>query len=140
MILTIETALRGVADMLRTRIIPAIDDKFAGETARLADLLLRLNADWVDEAAAIRVAENAAIRTLFREAATAFPDATLTSQLAEAAESTDPGLRISELDRESNRLRTLLADLHAHAEANNAAFAQRIWQFLETLETARAPR
>ena len=140
MILTIETAMRGVADMLRDRIAPAVDDKFAGETARLAGMLLRINADWVDDAAAIRAAENAALRALFADAAGAVSDASLAARLGEAAGSVDAGLRISELDCEGNRLRALLVELHAHVENHNIAFGQRIWSLLETLETARAPR
>lgn len=140
MILSIQTALRGVADMLQARIAPAIDDKFAGETARLADMLLRLNADWVDDAAAIRVAENAAIRSLFEEAGPVVSKSSLAARLAEAAASADPDLRISELDRESNRLRKLLAELHAHVEQADTCFAARIWRLLERLEAARAPR
>jgi hypothetical protein len=140
MILTIETAMRGVADMLRDRIAPAVDDKFAGETARLAGMLLRINADWVDDAAAIRAAENAALRALFADAAGGVSDASLAARLGEAAGSVDAGLRISELDCEGNRLRALLVELHAHVESHDIAFGQRIWRLLETLETARAPR
>ena len=142
MILSIETALRGVADMLRTRIAPAIDDKFAGETARLADLLLILNAGWVDDAAAIREAENASIRALFADAGPLIADAGLAARIAEAAASRDPGLKISELDAESNRLRTLLAELHAYVDEIDTArdFSSRIWRTLADFETARAPR
>jgi hypothetical protein len=140
MILTIETAMRGVADMLRDRIAPAVDDKFAGETARLAGMLLGIAADWVDDAAAIRAAENAALRALFADAGSVVTDASLATRLADAAGSVDPGLKISELDRESNRLRALLVELHAHVESHETEFSQRIWRLLETLETARAPR
>ena len=144
MILSIETALRGVADMLRTRIAPAIDDKFAGETARLADLLLVLNAGWVDDAAAIRVAENASIRALFADAGTEVADAALAACIAEAAVSRDPGLKISDLDAESDRLRTLLAELHAHVEDIDSEsardFSARFWRALADFESARAPR
>jgi hypothetical protein len=140
MILTIETAMRGVADMLRDRIAPAVDDKFAGETARLAGMLLGITADWVDDAAAIRAAENAALRALFADVGSVVTDASLATRLAEAAGSVDPGLKISELDRESNRLRALLVELHAHVEDHETVFARRIWCLLETLEMARAPR
>ncbi|GGA37365.1 hypothetical protein [Sphingomonas psychrolutea] len=140
MILTIETALRGAADILRDRIAPAVDDTFVGETARLAGMLLRMNADWVDDAAAIRVAENAVLRALFADARSVVSDASLAARLAEAAQSGDPGLRVSELDRESNRLRGLLTDLHLHVEASDRSFDQRIWRLLEDFEAARAPR
>ena len=140
MILTIETAMRGVADMLRDRIAPTVDDKFAGETARLAGMLLGVTADWVDDAAAIRAAENAALRALFADAGSVVTDASLATRLADAAGSVDPGLKISELDRESNRLRALLVELHSHVEDHETEFSQRIWCLLESLEMARAPR
>ena len=127
--------------MLRERIAPAVEDKFAAETARLAEMLLTLNAGWVDDAAAIRVAENAQIRALFAEAAPVIADAVLAGHIAEAAGSRDPGLKISELDRESNRLRRLLAELHAHVDEIGAQnFSQRIWRALAEFEAARAPR
>ncbi len=142
--LTIETTLRGIAHMLRERIAPAVNDKFAGETARLAEMLLTLSAGWVDDAAAIRVAENAKIRALFAESGSVITDVDLARRIVEAAASRDPGLKISELDQESNRLRRLLAELHAHVEASDDKrardFSQRIWRALSDFEATRAPR
>lgn len=144
MILTIETTLHGIARMLHERIGPAVQDPFAGEAARLAELLLKLNANWIDDAAAIRVAENTAIRCLLGEGATLVANPDLAERLTRSARSADPGLRISELDKENNRLRSDLLDLHAHVDAleGNAArlFGQRIWRSLAEFEMARAPR
>lgn len=144
MILTIETALHGIARMLRERIGPAVEDPYAGEAARLAEMLLKLNADWVDEAAAVRVAENAAIRALLSDAAALVNDAELAGRIGGSARSTDPGLRISELDAENNRLRFDLQDLHAYLDSLDGeavtAFSQRIWRSLAEFEAARAPR
>ncbi len=130
--------------MLWPRIAPAIDDKFAGETARLAELLLTVNAGWVDDAAAIRVAENAAVRALFADAGPVIADAALATRIAEAAASRDPELKISELDAESNRLRALLVELHVHVDEIDSApardFNARIWCALADFETARGPR
>jgi hypothetical protein len=141
--LSIETTLHGIAHMLRERIAPAVEDKFAGETARLAEMLLSLSAGWVDDAAAVRVAENARVRALFAEAGSLLADADLAECIAEAAGTNDPGLKISELDRESNRLRRLLTGLHAHLDANDGekfrAFSRRIWRALAEFEAARAP-
>ena len=141
--LTSQTALQGVAQALYERIAPAVKDGFVSETARLAGMLLTLNANWVDDAAAIRVAENASIRSFFAEVAIG-DDSGLGLALAEAAGSSDPGLRISELDIENNRLRGLLLRFHAHAdsraEASATALSQRIWRLLEQFEAARAPR
>ena len=140
MILSIDMTLRGVADMMRSRLAPAIDDKFAGETARLAEMLIRLSAEWVDDAVAIRVAETQAIRALFAEAAPKVVDPSLASRLEHAAQASDPGFRISEMESECDRLRALLAELLAQIEVDEPLLAQRIWRLLESLETARAPR
>ena len=144
MILTIETTLHGIARMLHERIGPAVQDPYAGEAARLAELLLGLNANWIDDAAAIRVAENAAIRSLLGEGAILATNSELAERSAGSAKSADPGLRISELDKENNRLRSDLQDLHAHVDALEGEavrlFGQRIWRSLAEFETARAPR
>ena len=113
--LTLETALHGIAATLRDRITPALNDPFAIESARLATMLLTVAANGVDDLAAIRVWENAAIRSLLADLADAAP-APLSGTLVEASNSADPGLRISELDRENGRLRTLLVQLHAAIE------------------------
>lgn len=144
MLLTIETALHGIARMLHERIGPALQDPYAGEAARLAELLLKLNANWVDDAAALRAAENAAIRDLLGEGATLVSNSNLAEQMSASAQSADPGLRISELDKENNRLRSDLQDMHAHIDtlAGDAArlLGQRIWRSLAEFEAARAPR
>ena len=142
MILSIEASLRGVALMLRERIAPELAGGFAGETVRLAEMLLALNADLVDGAAAVRVAENADIRSLFTDAAPITTDADLARRIAQAALSVDPGLKVSELDAESNRLRALLAELHAHVETGTdpeaRQFGERIWRDLARFEAARS--
>ncbi len=144
MILTIETTLRNVAHMLRDRIAPAVDDKFAGETARLAGMLLDLSAGWVEDAPAIRVAENAQIVQILGDAAPAVADRELVARIAEAIARPNPALKISELDLENNRLRALLAELHEHVDATDSGVAQdlsqRIWRALAGFEAARAPR
>ena len=141
--LTLETALHGIAATLRDRITPALDDPFAIESARLATMLLTVAANGVDDLAAIRVWENGAIRTLFAELGDAVATP-LSATLTEAAGSSDPGLRISELDRENGRLRALLVQLHAAIEDQPGdkarARERRIWGLLREIETARAPR
>ena len=144
MILTIETTLHGIARMLHERIGPAVQDPYAGEAARLAELLLKLTANLIDDAAAIRVAENTAIRCLLGEGATLVSNPDLADRFGGSASSADPGLRISELDKENNRLRSDLQDLHARIDAlegdSARLFGHRIWCSLAEFETARAPR
>ena len=141
--LTIETALHGVATALRERIAPALTDSFAGEAARLAEILVTLCASSVDGAVAVRAEENAAIRALFADAAPVVNDAATAARLTDAARSSDPGLRISDLDRENGRLRQMLIDLHAQVEGQDGIAARevdrRIWCLMRDAEAARFP-
>ncbi|MDO6414491.1 hypothetical protein Q4F19_08875 [Sphingomonas sp. BIUV-7] len=141
--LTLETLLHGVAATLRDRIRPEVPEGFAAEMSRLATLLVSVAANAVDDAAAVRVWENQEMRQLFADAVS-LVDGDLSSRLAEAAASVDPGLRISELDGANGRLRTVLIALQAEIEVDRRAAAQdlnaRIWGLLRTVEERRAPR
>ncbi|HEX7821322.1 MAG TPA: hypothetical protein VF463_11970 [Sphingobium sp.] len=144
MSLSIETAVRGVADSLRDRIAPALDDSFAIEVSRLSGILLTIMANAADDAVPLRVEENGAIRALLRDGAALILDADLAARLTEAAVSVDPGLRISELDGETDRLRRLLIALQIRLEESSGSAAQamnqRIWRLLRDIEANRAPR
>ena len=140
---TIPSAVKGVGALLRERIGPEIGDNYAANMARMATSLLTISANWVDDAAALRVAENATIRALLGDCAP-LAGGELAARLGEAAQSGDPGLRISELDRENHRLRLLLIAAQAWLESrtDNAArdLDRRIWLLLEDIEMKRAPR
>ena len=138
--LTIEQSLRRVADLLREDVAPDLQTPFLGQSVRMAGGLLTICANWVDDAAAIRAEENAAIRALLGEAAIALAG-NLAGRLQAASLSTDPGIRISQLDAENHRLRRLLIEAHAAAEdANLASLNAAIWQLLEVIEMNRAQR
>jgi hypothetical protein len=141
--LTIEASLHGIAYALREQILPSLQDPFAVETARLAALLLTLCATSVDDLAAGRVAENASLRILFADASSAVENDGLSHRLDEAAGSADTGLKISELDHETARLRTLLVELHAHVELLESPSARsidhRIWRLLGEIESRQYP-
>jgi hypothetical protein len=141
--LTLDNALHGVEELLRDRISPAIGDPFAAQMARLSCMLLRICANGVDDAAELRVEENAATRRLLREAAELVPSP-LASRLHEAAASADLSLKISVLDNENQRLRVLLVSAQTILENSKDCAAltldQRIWQLLEAAEAKRAPR
>jgi hypothetical protein len=139
-----ELCLKGIISNLQSQVTPALQEPFAAETARLATLLLTITANGLDDVVAVRVAENAAMRAIFRDGGTIITKPELAARMAEAADSRDPGLRISELDAENARLRRLLIELHAGVEEQPEASAQalcsRIWRTLRDFETARAPR
>lgn len=141
--LTTENALVGLGEFLRDKVAPAVTDPFVAPMTRLSGMLLRICTNAVDDAAEIRVEENAAIRAILGEAA-ALVAAPLADELTAAAASADPGLKISVLDAESHRLRGMLVSAHTAVEANTdpaaRALDQKIWRFLETTEAIRAPR
>lgn len=140
--LTTDNALHGIEELLRERIAPEIGDPFAAQMARLSCMLLRISANRVDDAAELRVEENAAIRALLGDAA-ALVGGALALRLAEAARSSDPGLKLSVLDGENDRLRGLLVEaqviLEAGHDAAQRALDQSIWRLLEAIEARRAP-
>jgi hypothetical protein len=140
--LTIDNALHGIEELLRERIAPEIGDPFAAQMARLSCMLLRISANRVDDAAELRVEENASIRALLAKAA-ALLGGELAGRLSEAAQSSDPGLRLSVLDSEGHRLRRLLVEAQSALETDTTeaglALDQQIWRLLEAIEIRRAP-
>ena len=121
--LTLEASLRRIGDLLREDVAPDLRTPFLGQSVRLAGGLLNICANWVDDAAEIRVGENAAIREML------------------GIEGSDPGLKISQLDAENHRLRLLLVEAHAAAEeAGDSARESAIWRLLEDIEMKRAQR
>lgn len=141
--LTFENALHGIGELLRDRISPEIGDPFAAQMARLSCMLLTICANGVDDAAELRVEENAAIRAILGEAAACVGEP-LCARLAEAAGSSDPGLKVGVLDGENHRLRCLLVEAQAALEATDTpaalALDRKIWRLLEAIEAKRAPR
>ena len=141
--LTIDNALHGVEELLKDRIGPNIGDPFAAQMARLSCMLVRICANWVDDAAELRVAENAAIRIVLGEVG-ALAGGELGGRLADAAQTADPGLKVSVLDSENHRLRCLLVEAHTFLETCEGEAALRlhrkIWCLLEEIERTRAPR
>jgi hypothetical protein len=138
---SIETLLTGVAQALNERITPELRD-YTADTARLAAIIVNIAAKSFDDAAALRVAENAGIRAVFADAHELI-GGELGGRLAAAARAGDPSLRVSDLDAENARLRRLLVELHAEVDrredASAQALGQRIWRLLRDNEARRAP-
>jgi hypothetical protein len=139
-----ETVLEGIAEALRDRIAPQLDDPFAANDARVAQSLLAIIRFARDDEVALKVEENRRLRQIFADAAAAVDDADLRARINAAAASQDPGLRISELDGETGRLRDLVIELHEHVERRQSAEAKRIgqaiWRALRDIEMPRAAR
>lgn len=144
MILSAENLIKGVCHALDHQVSPNIEDDFAKNVARLSRNLLVIVANSMEDAVALRVEENAALRTLFAEASCIVPDDALSGKLKSAAESSDPGLRLSQLDEENDRLRRLLVELQTCVERQTEDAAReldrKIWRTLADIEAVRAPR
>lgn len=142
--LTSATVLEGMIEALRDQIAPQLTDGYAKEAVRMAGSLIAIAGRAGEDAAAIRVEENARMRAIFAEAADVMSDAGLLARLREAAQSQDPGLRISQLDAENGRLRKLLVELHAWLEERSGPEVRRldqaIWRAIRDAEMVRAPR
>ena len=138
----VDFVLRKIAEKLFGEIAPVVSDSYMRSNVEVAAGLLLAAAEDYDRAAAVRVEENREIRGLFGEAAAHVPDADLKGRLAAAAKSEDPSLRISALEQENARLRTLLIELHAYVETRSEDWAVRItrdvWRELEAGAKRRA--
>lgn len=141
--LTIPILLEGVADALRDQIAPQVKDDFAGQAVRMAQSLLRIVARSSDDAAHVRITENAAIRPLLGQGAELVKDPAFAQRLAGAAGSSETGYRIRELDAENARLRVLMIELHAWLEEQQdaacRALDRSIWTAMAEAEQARTP-
>jgi hypothetical protein len=138
----VDLVLRVIAAKLVGEIGPAVPDDYARSNLEVAAGLLIAAAEDYDRAAEVRVEENRAMRAIFREAGSVVVDRELRDRLLAAAESVDPGLRVSALDAENARLRTLLVELHAHVEARPEDWARTveraIWRELAASASRRA--
>jgi hypothetical protein len=111
---------------------------FAQGTVGLLSMVLTLSAKEYERGADIRVTENREIRALFAELAPSVQDSALRAELTQAAEESDPSLRISDLNSANYTLRRLLTRLLIDAEEHGALPAQkRIWAVLKALAERR---
>jgi hypothetical protein len=122
----VDVTLQLIAASLMTEIAPKISDDYTARNSMLTMMLLQCAAEEWDRAAARRVEENRAMRRLFAEAAPEIDDPDLRGRLEAASGEEDEGLRISELNRGNDRLRTLLIELHAQVEEAGSEAARRI--------------
>lgn len=124
-----------IGSVLRSRVLPEVQDPFAQGTINGAAGLLGMIAAEFDRAAARLVEENAAQRCIFAAATDVVAEPALLARLqAEAEEQPQADLHVSALQRENDGLRALLIDLHAQVETLDGeparALEERIWQEL----------
>lgn len=129
--------LMGLAGVLGTRVIPALDaENYAAGDAKSVALLLVLLAQDADRAADRLVSENAAMRGIFSDATAAAPS--LAARMADAVRSTEADMRISTLQASHDRLTELLIELHGLVEEADVEINHRIWAYLGAAAEARA--
>jgi hypothetical protein len=138
----VPVALQKLSLTLIAEIGPAIAVDYLQRNAGIAGMMLQVAAVEWDRAAARRAEENAALRALFHDAATALGAGPLHARLAEAAAGRDADLSISALDAGNHALRALLIELHAHLETLAGPEARRletaVWDELRRSTERRA--
>jgi hypothetical protein len=124
---SVTAVLSALSGLITREVSPALGDTYLSEQVQRAAALLGAAGEEFDRAAARRVQENQAMRRLFGRAVglVAGLDPTLAGALTDAAQGSDlDDLRVSRLDAENQRLRTLLIALHAWAETEPAPSPQ----------------
>ena len=138
----VDVTLQLIAASLMTEIAPKISDDYTQRNSMLTVMLLQCAAEEWDRAAARRVEENRTMRQLFAEVVPEIGDRDLRDRLEAASAGEDESLRISDLNRGNDGLRTLLIELHAHVEEIETEAARRIeaaiWQELRVSTERRA--
>jgi FKBP-type peptidyl-prolyl cis-trans isomerase (trigger factor) len=138
----VDLTLQLIAASLMSEVAPKISDDYTQRNSMLTAMLLQIAAEEWDRAAARRVEENRALRRLFAEAAPEIEDRELRARLEAASEEAEESVRISDLNRSSDRLRELLIELHAHLEEIDSENARRIeaaiWEELRVSTERRA--
>ena len=138
----VDVTLQIIAASLMTEIAPKISDDYTQRNSMLTVMLLQCAAEEWDRAAARRVEENRTMRQLFAEVAPEIGDRDLRDRPEAASAGEDESLRISDLNRSNDGLRSLLIELHAHVEEIETEAARRIeaaiWQELRGSTERRA--
>ena len=115
-----------MAGTLAEKVMPAIPEAdYATGHVRMIALMQVLLAQVVDKAADILITENAAMRALFAEAASA-PLGGLSARLKEAAATSDASARLSVLEEGNAILKVVLIDLHKAVEDDEADWTQQL--------------
>jgi hypothetical protein len=139
-----DQVLNTSAMQLLAQILPQLPAGYAQGTTSLIAVLAMMAAQEYERGADIRAAENADMRTLFRNLAPLVEDAGLKSNLTNVAEANDTSLAISALDASNHELRRMLIELQMHVEALPGADAREaehtIWVVLKASAARRLVR
>jgi hypothetical protein len=137
----VQTVMMRSFERILTDIAPHLSSEYAVGSSSVIGLMMFQTATEFERAADIRVQENAAMRDIFAGAVSVLPTGNLRARVEEAASSSDPSVKISELDEANDALSALLIELQAHAETTEGAPARQlesqIWEELARAATAR---
>ena len=120
------TVLDGVSATLIVDVIPNIATSYGQQAVAGCATLLAAAREEIDRGVARRVDENRALRRVFAEARPAVADPELAAALADAAESQDASLLVTDLDLANRGLRALLLRLHVYVEERPDEAARRV--------------
>lgn len=128
-------------ERILTDIAPHLSSEYAVGSSSVIGLMMFQTATEFERAADIRVQENAAMRSIFAGAGNLLPAGDLRNRIEVAAATSDPSVKISELDKANDELTGLLIELHAHSETMEGPAARtleaQIWDELARAATAR---
>ncbi len=137
----VQTVMMRSFERILTDIAPHLSSEYAVGSSSVIGLMMFQTATEFERAADIRVQENAAMRGIFSGAVNVLPTGDLLSRVEAAAATTDPSLKISELDQANDELTGLLIELQAYAETVEGPEARKleaqIWEELARAATAR---
>lgn len=137
----VQTVMMRSFERILTDIAPHLSSEYAVGSSSVIGLMMFQTATEFERAADIRVEENAAMRKIFSGAVGILPTGDLRFRVEQAASSSDPSLKISELDRANDELTGLLIEIQAHAETVEGLEAReletQIWDELARAATAR---
>ena len=137
----VQTVMMRSFERILTDIAPHLSSEYAVGSSSVIGLMMFQTATEFERAADIRVQENAAMRDIFSGAVSILPTGDLRTRVEKAAASSDPSVKISELDEANDALSALLIELQAHAERMEGEPARKletqIWEELARAATAR---
>ncbi len=137
----VQTVMMRSFERILTDIAPHLSSEYAVGSSSVIGLMMFQTATEFERAADIRVQENVAMRSIFAGAAGILPTGDLRSRVEAAAVTSDPSVKISELDQANDDHAGLLIELQAYAETVEGADARKletqIWDELARAATAR---
>jgi hypothetical protein len=113
---TVRDVLQGCVVALSRPVPPEAGPDYAASRVGIVSMLTMMAAQEAEQCAGAAIKENADIRAVFADAASAY-DAALAGRLSAAAREVDMDLGVPALDAANARLRGLLIELHEKVEA-----------------------